>query len=156
MPNVINLSGKTFGKLKVLRQWHDSATKRRGRISWLCQCSCDNRLCVIIGNNLKNGHTQSCGCLCKERTSAATRSHGATRGYKPTPEYRTWSGMKSRCTNNPNRACFEHYAGRGIRVCDRWLERFENFLADMGPKPSPHHSLDRIDNDGDYAPENCR
>ena len=77
--------------------------------------------------------------------------HGMTK----TPEYDAWKHMKDRCFN-PNYQHYSHYGGRGIGVCDRWKNSFENFLADMGTKPSPKHSLDRIDNDGDYCPENCK
>jgi hypothetical protein len=72
-----------------------------------------------------------------------------------TPEYRAWLNMRQRC-NNPNANNYKHWGGRGIRVCDRWNESFENFLADMGPRPTTVHSLDRIDVDGDYEPDNCR
>lgn len=80
--------------------------------------------------------------------------HGHTIGHKPTPEYRAWAQMMTRC-NNPNADKYAYYGGRGIKVCDRW-QKFENFLADMGVKPSKGHSVERKNNDGDYCPENCR
>lgn len=82
-------------------------------------------------------------------------THGAARSYRQTLEYRSWIGMKERCSN-PKNKCYASYGGRGIRVCDRWISDFSQFLADMGPKPSPKHSIDRIDNDGHYEPANCR
>jgi len=78
-----------------------------------------------------------------------------THGLSETPEYHSWESMKQRCLN-PNHKHYSNYGGRGIAVCDRWLNSSENFLADMGTKPTPKHSLDRINNDGDYSPENCR
>lgn len=87
-------------------------------------------------------------------TRASTR-HGHCRGGLTSPEYRSWHGMKSRC-NNPRAANYPRYGGRGISVCDRWRDSFDAFLADMGRKPSPQHSIDRIDNDGNYEPRNCR
>lgn len=84
---------------------------------------------------------------------AKQRKHGE--GYRKTREYITWLSMRSRCLNHKNNR-WKRYGGRGIRVCDRWLNSYENFLADMGRKPSPAHSIDRIDNDGNYEPGNCR
>lgn len=87
------------------------------------------------------------------------KSHGETKHINgkrvATPEYRAWQSLKNRCTN-PNARDYPYYGGRGIKVCQRWLNSFENFLADMGRRPTPQHSLDRIDPDGDYEPSNCR
>ena len=89
------------------------------------------------------GKTQSCGCLRREVAGVHLRTHGLSK----LPEYKIWKGMKARCFS-PNNPRFSDYGGRGIDVCDRWRESFENFYADMGPRPSPGHSIDRIDNDG--------
>jgi hypothetical protein len=90
----------------------------------------------------------------KNRTGPRKIKHGHAQKGKRSGEYRSWTGAKAR-TTNPNTRDWKNYGGRGIRMCDRWLNSFENFLADMGPKPSPKHSLDRIDNDGNYEPGNC-
>jgi hypothetical protein len=152
----LELAGQRFGRLLVI------ALARVDRFSyWLCQCDCGNEVVVRRGD-LSNGHTRSCGCLSRELTSARMRmaipklKHGHARRSRPTsPEYRSWCHMVARCTN-PTHESWGNYGGRGIRVCDRWLNSFENFLADVGLRLSPDLSLDRIDNDGNYEPGNCR
>jgi hypothetical protein len=114
-----------------------------------CKCDCGNEVVVII-NNLTRGLTKSCGCLNDETRVAVNTKHGLTESS----EHHIWSAMLQRCTN-PKHTYYHNYGGRGIRVCERWLE-FENFLADMGRRPSPRHTLDRKDNDGDYCPDNCK
>ena len=146
MPPLRDLTNQTFGRLTVISR-SGSAT---AGATWECRCSCGNML-IVTSNNLTTGNTKSCGCLPRE----GALTHGDWRGRRATKEYAAWSGMKTRC-GNPKHNRWKNYGGRGIRVCDRWLNSFENFLADMGRKPLPELSLDRIDNDGDYEPGNVR
>lgn len=115
-----------------------------------CRCFCGG-VFEAHGHTLLSGSRKSCGCL-----SAPTQfktKHGAS-GSNKAPEYSSWAAMKDRC-KRPGNASYRHYGGRGIKVCDRWLNDFEAFLADMGPRPDGH-SIDRIDPNGNYEPSNCR
>jgi hypothetical protein len=149
-PKFIDLSGEVFGRLSVLAY----AGRRFRHCYFLCRCEC-GEVVVALGLNLKCGRTLSCGCLHSERSSESSTTHGKTRDCHPTPEYRTWIGIKTRCFN-PNYVEFHYYGGRGITVAPEWADSFERFLADMGPRPSSRHSIDRIDPNGHYAPGNCR
>lgn len=141
-PRFVNLTGLRINRLTVML-----FSGKKGRSSmWLCRCDCGNEITVQAGN-IRNSGTKSCGCLRKENTT--------THGMRKTTEYGSWSHAKSRCTNPTDKA-YKNYGGRGITICDRWLESFENFLEDMGLKPSPKHSIDRIDNELGYSKENCR
>jgi hypothetical protein len=151
----IDLAGRAFGRL-IVRSLSDSAVGRPTR-AWICDCSCGAEK-TATSQELLRGDTKSCGCLRKDSTQARGKQnfqHGHARTDRESAEYRTWTEMRRRCSN-PNFIGYEYYGGRGIRVCDRWGS-FENFLADMGPKPSPLHSIDRYpNNDGNYEPTNCR
>jgi hypothetical protein len=134
--------GARFGRLTVISE---PTCGERSRVGVRCDCGTVKTIALrALGTS-----TNSCGCLGKETTSARSRKHGKT----GTTEYRIWQSMKWRCLN-PNYKPYPNYGGRGITVCDRWRDSFEAFLADVGPRPSPKHTLDRIDNDGDYEPGN--
>ena len=140
----LDLTGQRFGMLVALSI---HATTARGRL-WRCACDCGGESIASIGN-LRNGHTQSCGCLRSTATAQAKQKHG---GYG-TRTYTSWAAMLNRC-RNPITPKFPSYGGRGITVCDRWLD-FSAFLADMGERPIGT-SIDRIDVNGNYEPSNCR
>jgi hypothetical protein len=115
---------------------------------WLCRCDCGSEK-RIWGGNLKNGASKSCGCLLVE-FCVNKKTHGQT----GSAEYKTWAGVKRRCLN-PNEDSYPRYGGRGISVCNEWAESFEQFLRDMGPRPSSQHSIERLDNERNYEPGNC-
>lgn len=120
----------------------------------LVRCSCGTER-LVISWGLVSGKSTSCGCVGRAKLVARNTTHGyAPRGAN-SPEYRAWARMIQR-VDNPTLDRWSSYGGRGIRVCDRWRESFEAFLVDMGPRPNPKHSVDRINVDGDYEPENCR
>lgn len=154
------MSGLRFGRLLVTGKAPEPKM-------WACICDCGAKT-TASGHHLRSGAKRSCGCLAREwashlgsnpdyiskRTPAVTK-HGCKRKNAATPEYKTWLGMKRRCYDEKCKD-FPGWGGRGIRVCDRWNKSFEAFLSDMGEKPTPRHTIDRIDHDGHYEPGNCR
>lgn len=143
MPKIVNFVGQKFGKLTV-KEKHGS---RNNRTLWLCQCECGNNT-IVNRRYLINGDTKSCGCLKK-------KPQVNTHRMSKTPEYVTWCSIKNRCYNK-NQKKYKDYGGRGIKVCDRWKNSFINFYSDMGKRPSKAHSIDRINNNDDYSPDNCK
>lgn len=154
MPVSEDLSGKKFGRLTAIE---DIGKTKRGRV-WRCICECGNET-QSISTYLKIGHKKSCGCLHADSAKISglkQRTHGYTTVDKKwtASEYGVWMSMKARC-GNPKAASYKRYGARGIKVCERWM-KFENFIKDMGPRPTNKHSLDRIDTNKGYDPENCR
>lgn len=141
----VNLIGQRFGKLTVA-EWAGKANLCVATISmcdfWLCLCDCGNTT-VAASRWIKCGNTSSCGCNQVKHKMTGTRI------------WTVWRGMNGRCSN-PKYKDYQNYGGRGISVCDRWKESFSNFYADMGDPPTKSHTLDRINNDLGYSPENCR
>lgn len=124
---------------------------------WLCQCSCQKKTVRQVDKfALIRGRSKSCGCFRPQLVSNSRRQHGESVCGKVSAEYRAWSAMKIRCYRASG-SDVKHYQKRVIKVCDRWLSSFQNFLDDMGRRPSPRHSIDRYpDRGGDYEPGNCR
>ena len=147
MTRLIDLAGQRFGRLVVA----ELAPKLDRRTRWICQCDCGN-VSHAQSDDLRSGHSKSCGCLSKEMARDRHTSHGATAGGKPTRSYKAWQGMHRRCSaiDGPD---YPYYQGRGITVCDRWAS-YEAFVTDMGAPP-PGHSLERKDNALGYGPDNC-
>jgi hypothetical protein len=149
MAKRLELIGKKFHRLTVV-----SFVEMRGKHSyWICKCECGKET-ITRRNNLMTGHTKSCGCFQKEKLSEETIRRNTTHGKRHSAEYNSWRGMVQRCTNTKQEK-YATYGARGIKVCERWL-KFENFYQDMGDKPSPKHSIERIDNEGNYEPSNCK
>ena len=137
--NRVDMVGQRYGRLTVIRAVASPTQKDWHGAWWECRCDCGRRV-TAPRRHLIRGDRRSCGC----------KRHGRRR----TPEYRIWLNMVQRCTN-PRNPGWPNYGGRGITLCERWRQ-FENFYADMGPRPSVRHSIERDDNDGPYAKENCR
>jgi len=151
MGKAIDMRGRVYGRLTVV----GPAPKRNcAALYWLCECQCGKRT-EINGTNLRLGLTKSCGCLNQE--NRCRRDNKITKhGHSGSLTYASWTAMRSRCRRRKNKD-WHRYGGAGITVCERWRDSFENFLADMGERPSRRHTLDRYpDPAGDYEPTNCR
>ena len=159
MGTLVDLTGRTYGRLTVLGR---AGSDRHGGALWLCHCDCGEQS-VVRGNSLQSDKTHSCGCLSREysRERMAARNHGneytKTHGLSLTSEYHAWQQAIQR-TTNPNNSRWKDYGGRGITIAPEWLgdSGFEEFYAHIGPKPDPELTLDRINNDGGYQPDNVR
>lgn len=152
MSAVKDLTGQRFGRLVVLERAGSSAKKAR----WLCLCDCGKKA-LVLGVNLCSGHTNSCGCLSAQLSGDRIKTHG----MRQSRLYGVWGGMKSRCLN-PNINHYHRYGGRGITICDEWLHDFQKFyewsIANGYDENAPRGqcTIDRIDNDKGYSPDNCR
>jgi len=151
-----DITGQRFGRLLVK---HCVGSDKKHQALWVCSCDCGNAF-IACGFRLRSGIVKSCGCLRREVSAARARITSRTHGHalkdNHTPEYDVWASMIYRCTN-PNHPAWKYYGGRGISVCERWRHSFENFLSDMGFRPTDKHSIDRFpNNDGNYERSNCR
>lgn len=145
----VNAIGQRFGRLTVIEE---TTERKAGSICWICKCDCGNITNPISYTALKRGHTKSCGCWSKEKHKEVFTKHGlfGSRLYK------IWCGIKERCSN-PNRKEYKNYGGRGISVCEEWQNDFKTFYAwALANGYSDNLSIDRINNDGNYEPSNCR
>lgn len=142
-----NLTGKIFGRLSVISL---NGRSQHGNILWNCVCECGTKL-VVGGSHLRNSNTMSCGCLRKEVTAKQSTTHGKSK----TPLYRVWRSMKDRCLNE-HTSQYHDYGGRGIRICDEWFNYKPFYIWSMANGYRKGLTIDRINNDGNYEPSNCR
>jgi hypothetical protein len=149
MGSALELAGMKIGRLTVVERVEPPGMSH-GKVHWRCVCECGNERTLPSDSLTRRQPNKSCGCY---RTEARV-AHNTTHGQSDRPEYRVWIGMKKRC-ENPSALDYPRYGGRGIKVASEWHD-FAVFYQDVGPRPTPDHSLDRIDNDGDYIPGNVR
>lgn len=145
----VNLLHRKYGRLTAI----GIAGCKNGKANWLWRCDC-GAYKIIRGVSVTSGDSRSCGCLQRELTIERQLRHGEAVG-DGTPTYRSWFSMKQRCYN-PANIGYHNYGGRGIAVCERWLHSFENFYADMGQRPSLDYSIERMNNNKGYSPDNCK
>lgn len=145
MVKTIDLIGMKFNRYLVTER---AGSTNSGQAKWLCKCDCGNEK-IVAGYSLKSGNTKSCGCLNKEITT----KHGHCKNKQTSRTLRIWNGMIQRCLN-PSNPDYKYYGGRGIKICDHWL-KFKNFLDDIGEIPKDL-TIDRINNDGNYEPNNWK
>lgn len=152
---VVDLIGLRFGRWLVIDNLGRKSNTSRNYY-WLCECDC-GEVKEVPGENLKRGTSKSCSCLMRDlsRERATVTPNARKHGLSNSTVYMAWANMKDRCYNK-NHPKFKDWGGRGIRVCVRWKNSFENFYEDMGDKPSPDLSLERINNDKGYSPDNCK
>lgn len=144
----INEIGNIHGRLTVVSL--SDQKEKNGGVKWICLCECGKKT-HVTGSKLRKGHTTSCGCFGHEQRIKSRMTHGESNSL----EMKSWKSMLARCYN-PSANGYKNYGGKGIVVCDRWRESIENFIEDMGRRPSIKYTLDRIDSSKGYCKENCR
>jgi hypothetical protein len=155
MKKIIVNNGEKFNRLTIIQEIEKHIKPSGEKIRMFeCLCDCGNIKKVSL-SDLRSNNTKSCGCLNLENLKNSSIKHSHWINGNPTSEYNSYQALKQRCYNK-NRKNYFNYGGRGIKVCDRWLNSFINFLEDMGPKPNNKYSIDRIDVNGNYEPSNCR
>lgn len=154
--NINDYVGLKYGRLTIIKEGSCIKYNRTIMRKVLCKCDCGNKKEIDL-NSIKRGKSTSCGCFNKEFAKKNHTKHGLamiSTGIRH-PDYNIWTKLKGRCLN-PNDKSYKHYGGRGIKICDRWMHSFENFIEDLGWRPSQKYSIERIDYNKDYCPENCK